>query len=57
MDQEFQTLAGLEKPTDEQGKRLKDIQSTREKALEMLKAHGWAPSAAPVLPQSEWKRL
>ena len=28
-----------------------------KKALETLKAHGWAPSAAPVLPQSEWKRL
>ena len=27
------------------------------KSLEILKAHGWAPSAAPVLPQSEWKRL
>jgi len=37
MDQEFQTLAVLEKPNDEQGKRLKDLQTTREKALDALK--------------------
>ncbi len=37
MDQEFQSLAGLEKPTAEQTTRLNDIQKTREKALEMLK--------------------
>jgi Skp family chaperone for outer membrane proteins len=37
LDQEFQTLAGLEKPTAEQEARLKDIQKTRETALEMLK--------------------
>ena len=38
----FQLPAGLEKD---------------KKAAEVLKAYGWAPSAAPVLPQSEWQRL
>ena len=28
-----------------------------KKALELLKPYGWVPSAPPVLPASEWKRL
>jgi hypothetical protein len=31
--------------------------SKDKKAAETLKAYGWAPSSAPVLPQSEWMRL
>ena len=26
-------------------------------ATEALRAYGWAPAAAPVIPQSEWKKL
>ena len=28
-----------------------------KKAADLLKPYGWSASAAPVLPQSEWKRL
>ena len=27
------------------------------KAAELLKPYGWTPSAPPVLPESEWKKL